>query len=190
MLARLRIALALGAQNIVLKSNSQLIIGQVRGDFEAKKTRMQKYLELTNQLVCTFHRAKFVQIPRNQNAEANEVARSASADDWDKINDWRLEEQKSPSIKELQTFLVHTRSGWTSLILSFLRDGRLPPNFEEAKKIQKWARLLPTLLEMYRRGRGQICPGGSTRGVCGDQMGSKSLVRKIMRAGYFWPTMQ
>ena len=27
-------------------------------------------------------------------------------------------------------------------------------------------------------------------GVCGDHMGAKSLVRKIMRAGYFWPSMQ
>ena len=28
------------------------------------------------------------------------------------------------------------------------------------------------------------------RGVYGDHMGSKSLIRKIMKAGYFWPTMQ
>ena len=27
------------------------------------------------------------------------------------------------------------------------------------------------------------------RGIYGDDMGVKSLVRKIMRAGYFWPTM-
>ena len=27
-------------------------------------------------------------------------------------------------------------------------------------------------------------------GICGDHMGAKSLVQKIMRAGYFWPTMQ
>ena len=27
-------------------------------------------------------------------------------------------------------------------------------------------------------------------GVCGDHMGAKSLVRKIIRMGYFWPTMQ
>ena len=27
-------------------------------------------------------------------------------------------------------------------------------------------------------------------GICGDHMGAKSIVRKIMRAGYFWPTMQ
>ena len=137
LLTGLRIARALGVENIVLKSNSQLVIGQVRGDFEAKETRMQKYLKLTNQLVSNFHRAEFVQIPQDQNAKADEVARTASTDDQNKISDWRLEEQNSPSIKELQTFLVHTHSRWTSPILSFLKDGRLPPNPKEAKKIQK-----------------------------------------------------
>ena len=40
LLAGLRIARALGAEKIVLKSDSQLVIGQVRGDFKAKETRM------------------------------------------------------------------------------------------------------------------------------------------------------
>ena len=71
--------------------------------------------------------------------EADEVAQSASVDDQAKVNDWRLEEQNSPSIEEFQTFLVHTRSRWKSPILSYLKDGRLPPNPEEAKKIQKRA---------------------------------------------------
>ena len=48
MLAGLRIARALGAEKVVIKSDSQLIIGQVRGDFEAKETRMQKYLKSVN----------------------------------------------------------------------------------------------------------------------------------------------
>ena len=139
LLTGLRIVRALRAENIVLKSDSQLVIGQVKGDFKAKETRMQKYLKLTNQLVSTFLHAEFVQIPRDQNAKANEVAQSASVDNRDKMNDWKLEEQNSPSINELQTFLVHTRSGWTNLILLFLQHGRLPPNPEEARKIQKRA---------------------------------------------------
>ena len=60
MLTGLRIARALGVEKIVLKSDSQLIIRQVRGDFEAKETRMQKYLKLANQLVSTFLHAEFV----------------------------------------------------------------------------------------------------------------------------------
>ena len=60
LLTRLRIARALGAEKIMLKSDSQLVIGQVRGDFEAKEARMQKYLKLVNQLVSTFLHIKFV----------------------------------------------------------------------------------------------------------------------------------
>ena len=36
----LRIAQALGVKNILLKSDSQLVVGQVKGDFEAKEARM------------------------------------------------------------------------------------------------------------------------------------------------------
>ena len=60
LLAGLRIARALGAEKIVLKSDSQLVIGQVRGDFKAKETRMQKYLKLVNQLVSTFLHTEFI----------------------------------------------------------------------------------------------------------------------------------
>ena len=91
-----------------LKSNSQLVIGQVKGDFEAKETRIQRYLKLTNQLVSKFDQVEFAQVPRDQNAEADEMARSASTDNQAKVTNWKLEEQNYPSIEEFQTFLVHT----------------------------------------------------------------------------------
>ena len=28
------------------------------------------------------------------------------------------------------------------------------------------------------------------KGICGDHMGARSLVGKILRVGYFWPMMQ
>ena len=43
-----RIAQTLGAKNALLRSDSQLVIGQVKGDFEVKETRMQRYLKLMN----------------------------------------------------------------------------------------------------------------------------------------------
>ena len=188
-LTRLRIARAFGAKNISLRSDSQLVIGQVRGDFEAKEIRMQKYLKLTNQLVSSFDHAEFVQIPRGQNVEADEVARSASVDDQSRVNDWRLEEQNSPSIEEFQTFPVNTCSGWTSPILSYLKNGRLPPSPEEAKKIKKRvARFTILNDELYKRGFSQPylrCVEDEEakyvleevhRGNCDDHMGAKSLV--------------
>ena len=62
---------------------------------------MQKYLKLVNQLVSTFLHTEFIQIPQDQNIEADKVARSASAHNPGDTNDWKLEEQNSSSIREL-----------------------------------------------------------------------------------------
>ena len=137
MLTGLRIAQALGAKNALLGSDLHLIIGQVKGDFEANETRMQRYLKLMNQLVSKFDQVEFAQVPRDQNVEVDEVVRSASTDNQAKVNGWKLEKQNYPNINEFQTFPVHTHARWTSPILSYLKDGRLPPNSDKAKKIKK-----------------------------------------------------
>ena len=59
----LRIAQVLGAKNALLRSDSQLIIEQVKGNFEAKETRMQRYLKLKDQLVSKFDWVEFAQVP-------------------------------------------------------------------------------------------------------------------------------
>ena len=124
-------------------------------------------------------------------------------DNQAKVTNWRLEEHNSSSIEEFQTFPVHTCAGQMSLILSYLKDGRLPSNPDKAKKIKKRvARFTVLNDELYKRGFSQLylrCVKEEEakyilekvhEGICGDHMGAKSLVRKIMRAGYFWPTMQ
>ena len=63
------------------------MIGQVKGDFEANKTRMQRYLKLENQLVSNFDWVEFAEVPLDQNAESDVVARSASADNQAKVTD-------------------------------------------------------------------------------------------------------
>ena len=115
---------------------------------------------------------------------------------------WKLEEQNSPSIEEFQTFPVHTHFEWTSPILSYLKDGRLPPNPEEAKKVQKRAAQFTVLNdELFKRGFSQPylrCIEEEEAnydleevhgGIYSDHSRLKSLVRKIMRTGYFWPSM-
>jgi len=58
-LTGLRVAKALRAKIALLRSDSQLVIGQVNGEFKAKESRMQRYLKLTNQLISKFDRVSF-----------------------------------------------------------------------------------------------------------------------------------
>ena len=98
---------------------------------------------------------------------------------------------------------MHSSTRWTSLILSYLKDGRLPPNANKAKQIRKLAARFMVLNDkLYKRGFSQSylrCIKEEEAkyvlkefhgGICGDHMGAKSLKSKIMRAGYSWPTMQ
>lgn len=59
----LKVTQALGAKTAFLRSNSQLVIGQVNGELEPKESRMQRYLKLTNQLISKFDRVSLSRIP-------------------------------------------------------------------------------------------------------------------------------
>ena len=76
-LTGLRLGKALGAKNLLIQNDSKLVIGQIRGEYEAKEERMQKYLRLTKHLTQEFDTVEFVQIPRSQNMGADEVSKLA-----------------------------------------------------------------------------------------------------------------
>ena len=64
-LTGLRLRRALGAKNLLVQNDTKLVIGQIKGDYEAKKERMQKYVRLGKHLTREFHRVEFTQIPRS-----------------------------------------------------------------------------------------------------------------------------
>ena len=71
LLTGLSIAKVLGATTLRLQSESQLIVGQVNGEYEAKEDRMAKYLSLVKNLMRGFDEVILVQIPREQNTKAD-----------------------------------------------------------------------------------------------------------------------
>ncbi|XP_075655023.1 uncharacterized protein LOC142625217 [Castanea sativa] len=77
LLTRLSLAKALRAKNLIVQVDSQLIIGQAKGDYEVKEERMQKYLKIVQQLSQHFDSLNFVQIPRAKNIESDFLARLA-----------------------------------------------------------------------------------------------------------------
>ena len=114
-----------------------------------------------------------------------------------------MEVQKCPSIEEILTFTIQCESSWTTPILSFLQDGRLLQDIEEAKKVRKRvARFTIMNDSLYKRGFSMPylkCINKSEakyileeihEGIYGDHAGPRSLVSKIIRTGYFWPTMK
>ena len=59
-LTGLRVEKALGVRNILLQSDSKLVVGQIKEEYEAKEERMQKYLRLTRHPTYEFDQVKFM----------------------------------------------------------------------------------------------------------------------------------
>ena len=57
------------------------MISQVNGTCEAKEERMKKYLGKVKQCIKSFATTQFQQIPREDNVEANILAKTASANE-------------------------------------------------------------------------------------------------------------
>ena len=81
LLTGLRVAKELGATMLRIQSDSQLIVGQVNGEYEAKEDRMTKYLEHVKKAIKWFDEVTLVQVPHEQNTEADALAKLASSDE-------------------------------------------------------------------------------------------------------------
>ena len=88
-------------------------------------------------------------------------------------------------------------------ILAFLQDGWLPQDTEEARKVRKMTARFTILNDtLYKRGfsmpylkcidkdEAEYILEEIHEGICRDHVGPRSLVSKIIRTCYFWPTMQ
>ena len=129
----LELAKSVEARSILILGDSQLVMGQVNGRYEAKEGRMKRYLEKVLLLVKKFKEANFVQIPREENVEADVLAKEASAtepmDEFDEI-------QYVPSIDLLEVQQIEDRENWMTPIVSYLKDGKLPDGKDEARKLR------------------------------------------------------
>ena len=145
---------------------------------------------------------EFTQVPRSQNIEANELARQASSEAGPMNTNLKIEVQKRPSIEEVLTLAIQSESNWMTQILSFLQDEWLPQDVEEARRIRKRAARFAILNDtLYKRGfsmpylkcineeEAKYILKEIHEGICGDHAGLRSLVSKVIRIGYFWPTL-
>jgi len=74
------LAKELGAQSLLVKSDSLLVTGQVTSEYHAKDPQMASYLRYVTLLRETFPTFKLVHVPREQNARADLLAKLASSD--------------------------------------------------------------------------------------------------------------
>ena len=238
----------MGAQSLLAKNDSQLVIGQVTGEYQAKDPRMVAYLRYVEVLKSAFAAFKLVHLPREQNARADLLAKLASSGKGGRESTVIQETLKTPrkfvadnrvdvlhfsttrgkprshrslsqdtarepcistyatspeEEKGVQVCALEEGDTWMTPFRRYLADGILPAEPEEGKKIKRNAARY-TLIDgiLFRHGFTHpilTCVSGNEctrimaqlhKGICGSHVGGRSLASKVIRAGFFWPTIR
>ncbi|RDX93461.1 hypothetical protein CR513_24273, partial [Mucuna pruriens] len=77
-LVRVRLAKELGAKRLTIKTNSQLITGQVNGEYQAKDLQLTRYLGMVKAQTETFEGFTLLHVPQEQNERADLLVKLAS----------------------------------------------------------------------------------------------------------------
>nr|XP_023870650.1 uncharacterized protein LOC111983214 [Quercus suber] len=181
----LDLAKAAGATSVVLYCDSQVVTNQMNEDYECNGKRMKKYLEQVRRRVDEL-KAKIIQIPKGENEQADRLAKAAS-------------------IEHIATLdnEISSESNWTTPLVSYVKNGVLPDRKETTRKLKvQEVRFVLMKDILYKIGFSRPylrCLGPREadyvmrevhEGICGNHSRSRSLVHKLVRAKYYWPTMQ
>ena len=97
----------MGGKSVKVFSNSRLVVGQVKGEFEAKDERMQGYLSQVKCLQSKFDSFNLLLIPRNGNAHADSLAMLATSSAQDLPRVIFVEDLYKPTETRRETAQIH-----------------------------------------------------------------------------------
>uniref|UniRef100_A0A2N9HXW1 RNase H type-1 domain-containing protein n=1 Tax=Fagus sylvatica TaxID=28930 RepID=A0A2N9HXW1_FAGSY len=206
MLIGLRTAKKLGAGNLQIFCDSQLVANQISGEYQARDDRMSAYLTVARTLLSEFDSTHVAQIGREHNSHADVLAKLATALESDMQRTVCIETLEQPSFQdqEVSVCSVNVRPSWMDPLLGYIRDNRLPEDKKEARMIKQKAPRFWVSEEgqLYRRsftGPYLLCVHPDKvkdflfeihEGICGSHTGGRSLAHRALSQGYWWPYMQ
>ena len=130
----------MGGKLVKVFSDSRLVVGQVKGEFEAKDERMQGYLSQVKCLQSEFGSFNLLHIPRNGNAHADSLAMLATSSAQNLPRVILVEDLYKPTETRRETtriYQIRAGSSWMDSIIQFLRKDTLPKERIEADKVRR-----------------------------------------------------
>ena len=132
-MARLDLAKAIGAENMVVHCDSQVITSQINGDYECKNERMKKYLEEVKNRIGSLE-VRFVQIPREENECVDRLAKVASAEFMiisEQVLLFMIISNNGAIVQK-----INSKENWTTPLIAYLRSGILLDGKDATRKLK------------------------------------------------------
>ena len=135
----LKLAKELRIQNLLVHMDSNLVVQQVKGEYEAKEPSLQFYLARVKELQGSIDDFEIVYVPRRENKSADTLSRIASSVHPNVLEDVYLQIVKEKASQASQVALVldvDTSPNWMTSIVLYLTEGKLLEDKLEAQRVR------------------------------------------------------
>ncbi|XP_020202768.1 uncharacterized protein LOC109788451 [Cajanus cajan] len=210
LLAGLRLAGDIGVRRLICWTDSQIVSEQVNNHFQVKDPNLLRYYHLFHNMCSNFEEVQVRHTPRENNERADQLARLASsARKPGQLRTTLHFELPTPSIATAENLVVEESSlaasnaTWITELLEFILHGKEPVEPSSAKNLRAQAARYSVIGgELYRRGfstpllkcldsaQADYVMREIHQGICGSHSGGRTLAVKVLRAGYYWPTLK
>ena len=137
LIAGLKTTKELEVDRLQVYSDSQLVVGQVNENYEAREDSMAKYLKRVKEIVPAFGSFDIKQIPRAENTRADLLSKLATLAPAKLPKEVLFEVLKYPSTEEPQLVMeINHEPSWIDPLVVYLKDGVLPHDAKEARKLR------------------------------------------------------
>ncbi|XP_057432183.1 uncharacterized protein LOC130724932 [Lotus japonicus] len=203
-IAGLRLAIEMGVQSIRIKTDSQIVSRQFQGEYQAKDAQLAKYLVKAQNLMKQVGKVQINHVLREENTRADILSKLASTKKPGNKKSVIQEVLNSPSVEndEIMTIPMEIDQDWMGRIKLCLEAEGTDLLLFTKDHIREASHY--TLLgdQLYRRGVGIpllrcVSKEEAERimfevheGVCASHVGGRSLAAKVLRAGFYWPTLR
>ncbi|XP_017227992.1 uncharacterized protein LOC108203528 [Daucus carota subsp. sativus] len=199
-------------KNINVHCDSLLIVNHVNGSYEAKDHKMLTYLDIMKKLQLSFDTFTIQQVPRELNTQADALAGLGAVFRSTGMSNIPIIHITQPAILRLQNesptsiFNTHIKENvddWMQVYTDYLKHGVLPTDRNEARairmKVSRFSLIDDVLFKKSTTGLLQRCLNSKEaaltlldlhQGECGNHSGARSLSNKVLRMGYYWPTLK
>ncbi|KAK8957541.1 hypothetical protein KSP39_PZI001125 [Platanthera zijinensis] len=197
LLAGLRLARELGIDHVHIKTDSLVMASQVLGNFETREPVLKRYLMLVKVEVGRFKSFTIEHIPRTENEEADVLAKYGLS------SGGTTSELFRPAVEEEGLMQIDQCPSWMDPLILYLSTGNLHQSVKDKKKFRLKAAhyylisdilyrktFLSTMARCVSESEVPTILREVHSGECGSHSGARTLERRILRQGYFWPTMK
>ena len=203
-LAVLELATVVYADRLLIRSDSQLVVGQVNKEFESRDPRMAKYISQVKQHLNCFPDWKLEHVPRGSNEKADTLALVAASLPITETIFLPIYYKLDSSIASPQVNQVDKDPpSWMDPITLYLSTRQLPTERNKAHKLQiQAARFSLIDGQLFKRSFGGpylkcLTPEQSQyvlaelhEGICENHSSSRTRAHGAHTQGYYWPTMK